>query len=137
MSRRQSRYRRDELLSLKPQTDVSPMLFKARYVHRNGRWCTFAQLEALYPEGIGTIDCGHVNIARTVVEVHQRLAQSDHHRMVWFVARVGTYWFHGDRRGNLMLEWMQSVPSLWFENIEIVDRATEYIESIKDDGDKN
>ncbi len=118
MSRRQSRYRRDELLALKPKTDVAPMLFKARYLHREGRWCTFAQLEVVYPEGIGTIDCGHVNIARSVVEVHQSLTKSDHHQMVCFVARVGTYWFHGDRRGNLMLERLPRLPSIWFAQEE-------------------
>ena len=133
MSRRQSKYRRDVLLGLKLQTDVAPMLFKARYVHREGRWCTFAQLEVLYPEGIGSIDCGHINITRSVVEVHQPLDKSDHHQIVCFVARVSTYWFHGDRRGNLMLERMPEGPSLWFENIDTLRRAIEYIESIKGD----
>lgn len=137
MSRRQSRYRRDELLVLKMQTDKAPMLFKARYVHRDGRWCTFAQLEVLYPADIGTIDCGHVNIARSVVEVHEPLGTSDHHRMVCFVARVGTYWFHGDRRGNLLLERVSEVPSLWFEDVSTFERVVEYIESIKRDEDKD
>ena len=137
MSQRQSRYRRDELLVLKRQTDIAPMLFRARYVHRDGRWVTFAQLEVLHPEGIGTIDCGHVNMTRSVVEVHQPLDKSAHHRMVCFVARVGTYLFHGDRRGNLMLERMPEVPSLWFENIGICDRAIGYIENIKGDEDKD
>ena len=132
MSRRQSRYRRDALLALKPKTDVAPMLFKARYVHREGRWCTFAQIEVMYPETIGTIDCGHVNIARSVVEIHQSFDKSDHHRKVCFVARVGTYWFHGDRRGNLILERMPEVSSLWFDDSIIFDRAIEYIESIGD-----
>ena len=109
------------------------MLFKARYVHREGRWCTFAKMEVLHPEGIGTIDCGHINIARSVVEVHQPLAKSDHHQMVYFVARVGTYWFHGDRRGKLMLERMGDVPSLWFEDTDIFKRAIKYIVSIKGD----
>ena len=137
MSQRQSRYRRDELLALKPKTDVVPMLFRARYIHQDGRWVTFAQLEVLHPEGIGTIDCGHVNMTRSVVEVHQPLDKSAHHRMVCFVARVGTYLFHGDRRGNLMLERMPEVPSLWFENIGICDRAIGYIENIKGDEDKD
>ena len=136
MSRRQSRYRRDDLLTLKPQTDKAPMLFKARYVHCDGRWTTFTQLEVLYPEVIGTIDCGHVNIVRSVVEAHQPLDKSDHHQMVYFVARVGTYWFHGDMRGKLMLERMSDVPSLWFEDSDIFQRAIEYIESIKGDEDK-
>ena len=131
MSRKQSRYRRDELLVLKPKTDDAPMLFKARYVHRDGRWCTFAQIEVLYPDDIGTLDCGHVNIARSVVEVHQVLTKSDHHRMVYFVARVGTYWFNGDRRGKLMLERMSTVPSLWFEDSELNVFAIEYIEGVK------
>lgn len=131
MSRKQSRYRRDELLVLKPKTDDAPMLFKARYVHRDGRWCTFAQIEVLYPDDIGTLDCGHVNIARSVVEVHQVLTKSDHHRMVSFVARVGTYWFNGDRRGKLMLERMSAVPSLWFEDSELHDLAVEYIDGVK------
>ena len=90
----------------------------------------------MYPEGIGTIDCGHVNIARSGVEVHQTLAKVDHHRTVYFVARVGTYWFHGDRRGNLMLERMPEVPSLWFENTEIFYRGIEYIKNSKGEGDK-
>ena len=137
MSRKQSRYRRDALLVLKPTTDVAPMLFKARYVHREGRWCTFAQVEVMHPEGIKTIDCGHVNIARSVVEVHQPLDKSDHHRMVCFVARVGTYWFHGDRRGNLMLERMSDVPSLWFDDSDTFARAIKYIESIKGDSAKD
>ena len=137
MSRKQSRYRRDALLILKPQTDISPMLFKARYIHREGRWCTFAQLEVLYPTGGGSIDCGHVNIARSIVEVHQVLAQSDNHQMVYFVARVGTYWFNGDRRGKLMLERMETVPSVWFDNSDIFERAIEYILSIKDDRGKD
>ena len=137
MSRRQSRYHRDELLALKPKTNVAPMLFKARYVHRDGRWCTFAQLEVLYPEGIGTIDCGHINITRSVVEVHQPLAKSDHNRMVYFAARVGTYWFHGERRGNLMLERMPELPSIWFEDADTFECAIEYIDSIKGDGDQD
>ena len=136
MSRRQSKYRRDELLALKLQTDKAPMLFKARYVHRDGRWATFAQLEVCYPQGIDSIDCGHVNITRSVVEAHQPLAKSDHHRMVYLVARVGTYWFHGDRRGKLMLERISDVPSLWFEDSAIFERAIEYIDGIKGDGDK-
>ena len=120
MSRRQSRYRRDDLLTLKPQTDKAPMLFKARYAHRDGRWATFTQLEVCYPQGFGTIDCGHVNIARSVVETHQPLDKSDHHRMVYLVARVGTYLFHGDRRGNLMLERMSDLPSIWFAHEEVL-----------------
>ena len=136
MSRRKSRYLRDELLALQPQTEVAPMLFKARYVHSDGRWATFAQLEVCYPQGIDSIDCGHVNITRSVVEAHQPLAKSDHHRMVYLVARVGAYWFHGDRRGKLMLERMSDVPSLWFENAETFARAIEYIQSIKGDEDK-
>ena len=136
MSRRQSRYRRDELLSLKSKTYFAPMLFKARYIHRDGRWATFAQLEVLYPEGIGTIDCGHVNLARSVVEVHQPLDKSEHHRMVYFIARVGTYWFHGDRRGKLMLERMSTVPSLWFDDSDTFACAIEYIVSITNDRDE-
>ena len=133
MSRKESKYRRDELLVLKMQTDVAPMLFKARYVHRDGRWCTFVQLEVVYPRSVGMLDCGHVNIARSVVEVHQALAKSAHYQQVYFVARVGTYWFHGDRRGKLMLERMPAVPSLWFEDIAISESAIEYIESMKGD----
>ena len=120
MSRRHSRYRRDALLVLKPQTDVTPMLFKARYVHRDGRWCTFAQLSVVYPEGIGTIDCGHINIARSVVEVHQPLGKSDHHSMVYFCARVASYWYHGDRRGKVMLERITDSPSIWFAHEDVL-----------------
>lgn len=131
MSRKQSKYRRDALLALKPKTDNVPMLFKARYIHREGRWCTFTQLQVLYPEAMGSIDCGHVNITRSVVEVHQSLTKSMHHQHVYFVARVGTYWFNGDRRGNLMLERMSTVPSLWLENTAVCDQAIEYIDGVQ------
>ena len=80
MSRRQAKYSRESLLSLKPYTDALPMIFKARYLHKEGRWCTFTQVEVLSPEHIGFLDCGHVNITRSVVEVHQPLDKSDHHR---------------------------------------------------------
>ena len=131
MSRRHFKYTRGALLLLKPRTDVLPMIFKARYVHREGRWCTFAQLEALSSEGMEAIDCGHVNISRSVVSVHQALEKSDHHRMVYFVARVRTYWFNGDRRGKLMLERMDGVPSLWFEDGKIFGIAAAYIQDVK------
>ncbi len=113
MRGKQSQYHRDALLVLKPQTDLAPMLFQARYVHRAGRWCTFVQLSVLSPQGIGDLNCGHINIARSVVEVHQPLGKSDHHRVCCFVARVGTYWYNGDKRAKLMLERMENLPSLW------------------------
>lgn len=134
MSRRHSRYLRDALLVLKPQTDVAPMLFKARYVHRDGRWCTFAQVSVVYPIDIGTIDCGHINIARSVVEFHQLLGKSDHHRMVYFIARVASYWYHGDRRGKVMLERITDLPSIWLSvvsNEEMVECAVRRIEENK------
>ena len=112
MPRKSSPYLREALLLLKSQTDQAPMIFQARYVHRDGRWCTFAQLSVVYPADIGTIDCGHINIARSVVEFHLPLGKSDHHRMVYFVARVASYWYHGDRRGKVMLERLEGLPSI-------------------------
>ena len=132
MSRRQAKYSRESLLSLKPYTDALPMIFRARYLHKDGRWCTFTQVEVLSPEHIGFLDCGHINITRSVVEFHQVLSKSDHHRMVFFVARVGTYSFDGDQRGNLMLERMLDVPSLWFENAHTFALAVKYIQNIEE-----
>jgi hypothetical protein len=137
MSRRQSGYRRDALLVLKPQTDVTPMLFKARYVHRDGRWCTFAQVSVVYPADIGTIDCGHINITRGVVEAHQKLSSSEHNRMVYFCARVASYWYHGDRRGTVMLERMTGLPSIWLSTLSNEERLECVVRCIEEKRAKN
>ena len=134
MPRKSSRYLRDALLLLKSQTDQAPMIFQARYVHQEGRWCTFAQVSVVYPTDIGSIDCGHINITRSVVEFHQPLGKSDHHRMVHFVARVASYWYHGDRRGKVMLERLSELPSIWLStasNEETVEHVVRRIEEHK------
>ena len=131
MSRKSNRYLREPLLILKPQTDQAPMLFKARYVHREGRWCTFAQVSVVYPTDIGTIDCGHINITRSVVSAHVVLTKSEHHQMVYFCARVASYWYHGDRRGTVMLERISELPSIWLSTVsneEMVERVVRRIE---------